>query len=220
MKTKEILVSPSVLAADISNLQNEIGKINNSTADWIHVDIMDGVFVPNLSFGFPVVKALKKLSKKPLDVHLMITEPQRYTDEFIKAGADILTVHYEAVNHLHRSIYQIKNAGIKAGAALNPSTPVNLLEEIISDLDMVLIMTVNPGFGGQKFIENSYDKIRRCKELIVKRNSRAIIEVDGGVDNTNAQKLTQAGVDVLVSGSYCFKATDFNRNINLLKNPL
>ncbi|MBQ5550853.1 MAG: ribulose-phosphate 3-epimerase, partial [Bacteroidales bacterium] len=194
MNTNKILVSPSILAADHANIQQEIERVNRSGADWVHVDIMDGVFVPNMSFGFPIVKATKKHSQLPLDVHLMIVNPQNYIQEFIKAGADILTIHYEAVTHLHRAIWQIKNAGVKAGVALNPSTPVSMLEEIIQDVDMVLIMTVNPGFGGQKFIENSYSKIMRCKELILKRNSQALIEVDGGVESHNAAKLINAGV--------------------------
>ena len=220
MNTNKILVSPSILAADHANIQQEIERVNRSGADWVHVDIMDGVFVPNMSFGFPIVKATKKHSQLPLDVHLMIVNPQNYIQEFIKAGADILTIHYEAVTHLHRAIWQIKNAGVKAGVALNPSTPVSMLEEIIQDVDMVLIMTVNPGFGGQKFIENSYSKIMRCKELILKRNSQALIEVDGGVESHNAAKLINAGMDVMVAGSYIFGAKDYAENVKLLKYPI
>ena len=219
MNTNKILVSPSILAADHANIQGEIELVNRSGADWVHVDIMDGVFVPNMSFGFPIVKATKKHSQLPLDVHLMIVNPQNYIQEFISAGADILTVHYEAVTHLHRAVWQIKNAGAKAGVALNPSTPVSLLEEIIQDVDLVLIMTVNPGFGGQKFIENSYSKIMRCKDLIIKRNSNALIEVDGGVDNLNAARLIDAGVDVMVAGSYIFAADNYAENVKLLKFP-
>jgi len=219
MNTNKILVSPSILAADHANIQREIELVNRSGADWVHVDIMDGVFVPNMSFGFPIVKATKKHSQLPLDVHLMIVNPQNYIQEFISAGADILTVHYEAVTHLHRAVWQIKNAGAKAGVALNPSTPVSLLEEIIQDVDLVLIMTVNPGFGGQKFIENSYSKIMRCKDLIIKRNSNALIEVDGGVDNLNAARLIDAGVDVMVAGSYIFAADNYAENVKLLKFP-
>ena len=219
MNTNKILVSPSILAADHANIQREIELVNRSGADWVHVDIMDGVFVPNMSFGFPIVKATKKHSQLPLDVHLMIVNPQNYIQEFISAGADILTVHYEAVTHLHRAVWQIKNAGAKAGVALNPSTPVSLLEEIIQDVDLVLIMTVNPGFGGQKFIENSYSKIMRCKDLIIKRNSNALIEVDDGVDNLNAARLIDAGVDVMVAGSYIFAADNYAENVKLLKFP-
>ncbi|MCQ2975921.1 MAG: ribulose-phosphate 3-epimerase [Bacteroidales bacterium] len=217
MKTQNILVSPSILSADHANIQTEIEKINTCGADWIHVDIMDGVFVPNMSFGLPIVKAVKKHAKLPLDVHLMMVNPQNYAQRYIDAGADILTIHYEAENHLHRAVWQIKNAGVKAGVALNPATPISLLEEIIQDLDLVLIMTVNPGFGGQKFIENSYSKIMRCKDLILKRNSSALIEVDGGVDNLNAKQLADAGVDVLVAGSYVFGAKDYAENVKLLK---
>ncbi len=219
MNTNKIMVSPSILAADHANIQQEIERVNRSGADWVHVDIMDGVFVPNMSFGFPIVKASKKHSQLPLDVHLMIVNPQNYIQEFINAGADILTIHYEAVNHLHRAIWQIKNAGAKAGVALNPSTPVSMLEEIIQDVDLVLIMTVNPGFGGQKFIENSYSKIMRCKELILKRNSHALIEVDGGVESHNAAKLINAGVDVMVAGSYIFGSEDYAQKVKLLKYP-
>ncbi|MEA3316647.1 MAG: ribulose-phosphate 3-epimerase [Bacteroidota bacterium] len=200
------LVSPSLLSADFSKLGAEIELINKSKADWFHLDIMDGLFVPNISFGFPVIKQVKKYAKKPLDVHLMITEPDRYIKDFFDVGSDILTVHYEACKHLHRTIQNIKSYGMKAGVALNPHTPVSLLEDIIVDLDMVLIMSVNPGFGGQKFIKNSIPKIKKLKELIIKKQSGALIQVDGGVDNTNMNELINAGTDILVAGSFIFKS--------------
>ena len=181
------LVSPSLLSADFGNLQRDIEMVNNSEADWFHLDIMDGVFVPNISYGIPVIKAVKKHAKKPLDVHLMIVDPDRYIDDFQKAGANILTVHYEACNHLHRTVQNIKSKEMKAGVSLNPHTPVHLLKDIIADLDLVLIMSVNPGFGGQKFIPNAIEKIKELKQLILEKESNALIEVDGGVDNTNAK---------------------------------
>jgi len=211
------LISPSFLSADFLNLGRDIELINSSEADWFHIDVMDGVFVPNISFGFPIIKQIKKMATKPLDVHLMIVEPDKYIEEFKKAGAKILTVHLEACTHLHRTIQNIKANGMKAGVSLNPHTNVSLLEDIIADLDLVLIMSVNPGFGGQKFIENSYIKIRNLKKLITEKKSNALIEVDGGVDNTNYKQLVEAGTDVLVSGSYIFNSQNPKENIKLLK---
>lgn len=211
------LIAPSFLAADFTNLGRDIEMINNSEADWIHLDIMDGVFVPNISFGLPVVEAIKKQAQKPLDVHLMIVQPERYVEAFKSAGANLLNVHYEASTHLHRTIETIHNCGMKAGVTLNPHTPVHLLEEVIPLLDLVLIMSVNPGFGGQSFIPASIDKVKRLKDLILKKNSPALIEVDGGVDGSNAATLVKAGVDVLVSGSYIFKSADPRATIKALK---
>jgi ribulose-phosphate 3-epimerase len=211
------LVSASILNSDFGQLKNVIELINKSECDWFHLDIMDGVFVPNISFGFPVLEVVKKYAAKPLDVHLMIIDPNKYVDQFKEAGADILTVHFETCPHLHRTIQHIKSTGIKAGVALNPHTPVEMLEEIIGDLDLVLIMTVNPGFGGQSFIENSYSKIERLKSLIQKKNSKAIIEVDGGIDLQNAGKLVGAGVNTLVVGSHIFNSTDPVKTISELK---
>jgi len=212
------LIAPSILSADFTNLEKEIKFLNKSEADWIHIDVMDGHFVPNLTLGFPIIKQLKKHAKKPFDVHLMITRPERYINDFKDAGADILTVHYEASQHLHGTIHAIKSLGIKAGVSLNPHTPVQLLEDIIQDIDLVLIMSVNPGFGGQSFIENTYNKIRQAKELIIKKNSKALIEVDGGVDANNAAKLINTGVDVLVAGNFIFKANNPSEAISKLKN--
>lgn len=214
------LIAPSLLAADFSNLGRDIEMINNSEADWFHLDIMDGVFVPNISFGLPVIEAVKKMARKPLDVHLMIVQPERYIETFKNAGANLLNVHYEASTHLHRTIESIHKFGMKAGVTLNPHTPVSVLEEIIPMLDLVLIMSVNPGFGGQSFIPGSIDKIKRLKELILKKNSKALIEVDGGVDNSNAATLVKVGVDVLVSGSYIFKSADPIATIKSLKLPV
>jgi ribulose-phosphate 3-epimerase len=211
------LISPSLLSADFGNLQRDIEMINKSEADWFHLDIMDGVFVPNISFGFPVIKFIKKHAKKPLDVHLMIIDPDRYIEQFQKAGADILIVHIETCNHLHRTIQNIKSLGMKAGVSLNPHTPINLLEDIIADLDLVLIMSVNPGFGGQKFIPNALEKIKKLKKLINEKKSNALIEVDGGVDGTNAKQLIDAGCDVLVAGNYIFGSTDQLKTISELK---
>ena len=211
------LIAPSLLAADFSNLSSEVDMINKSKADWLHLDIMDGVFVPNISFGIPVLESIKDKCKKPMDVHLMIVDPDRYIKAFKNAGADIYNVHYEACTHLHRTVQSIHKEGMKAGVTLNPHTPVSQLEEIIADLDLVLLMSVNPGFGGQKFIENTYQKIERLKELILKKNSNALIEVDGGVDNTNARKLLDSGADVLVAGSYVFKSENPVQTISLLK---
>ena len=198
------LISPSLLSADFGNLQRDIEMINNSKADWFHLDIMDGVFVPNISYGLPVIKTVKKHAKKPLDVHLMIVNPDKYIDEFYKAGADILTVHYETCNHLHRTIQSIKAKGMKAGVSLNPHSPISLLKDIIHEIDLVLIMSVNPGFGGQKFIPNSINKIKELKQLITETEANTLIEVDGGVDNTNAKTLVDAGCNALVAGSFIF----------------
>ena len=211
------LIAPSILSADFANLQRDVEMINNSQADWFHVDVMDGVFVPNISFGFPVLKAVKQYSKKPLDVHLMIVDPDKFTQAFKDAGAEILTVHYEACTHLNRTIDLIQKAGAKAGVVLNPATPVLMLEDIIEMVDLVLLMSVNPGFGGQKFIKNTYKKIAETKDLILSNNSRALIEVDGGVNLENASKLFEAGADVLVAGNAVFSAEDPAKTIELLK---
>jgi ribulose-phosphate 3-epimerase len=211
------LIAPSVLAADFANIQRDIEMLNKSNADWIHVDVMDGVFVPNISFGFPVMEAIKKYATKPLDVHLMIVQPEKYIEAFKKAGADILTVHYEACPHLHRTIQQIKATGMKAGVALNPHTSVDLLDDIIADLDLVCIMSVNPGFGGQKFIENTYHKVTKLQLLITKNNSKAVIEIDGGVTDANAEKLCAVGASVLVAGSFVFNAPNPIQTIADLK---
>jgi len=211
------LISPSLLAADFGNLERDITMLNQSEADWFHLDIMDGIFVPNISFGFPVMKFIKKIAQKPLDVHLMITDPDRYIDDFNEAGADILTVHIETCNHLHRSVQKIKSLGMKAGVSLNPHTPVHLLKDIIADVDLVLLMSVNPGFGGQKFIPNALEKVKELKHLITEKKSNALIEVDGGVDHSNAQGLVDAGCDVLVAGSYVFKSENPQKTIKGLK---
>jgi ribulose-phosphate 3-epimerase len=214
---KNTLIAPSILAADFANLQRDIEMINNSEADWFHIDIMDGVFVPNISFGMPVLEAITKHAKKTIDVHLMIVDPDRYIKTFKNLGADILTVHYEACTHLHRTLQAIKAEGMKAGVALNPHTNVSLLEDVIQDIDMVCIMSVNPGFGGQSYIENTYKKVAQLKELIVKNNAATLIEIDGGVTNKNAAELVRAGADVLVAGNYVFKAEDPTQTISDLK---
>lgn len=214
---KKHLVAPSLLAANFSRLEDDIKVVNESNADWFHVDIMDGHFVPNISFGPMIVEAIKRKAERPLDVHLMISQPERYIERFREAGADVITVHYEACPHLHRTIQQIKETGAKAGVALNPHTPVHLLKEIIEELDLVLIMSVNPGFGGQKFIYNSLLKIREVKDMLISRNANALIEVDGGVGLQNAQKILEAGVDVLVAGSSVFKAENPSQAIQQLK---
>lgn len=214
---KNTLIAPSVLAADFANLQRDVEMINNSSADWFHIDIMDGVFVPNISFGMPVLDAINKHAKKTIDVHLMIVDPDRYIDTFRKLGADVLTVHYEACTHLHRTLQAIKAAGMKAGVALNPHTSVALLEDVIKDIDLVCIMSVNPGFGGQSFIENTYKKVKQLKELIVKNNAATLIEIDGGVTDKNAVALVEAGADVLVAGSFVFNAQDPIATIQNLK---
>ena len=205
MKT---IVSPSLLAADFLDLKSEVEMINRSEAEWLHMDIMDGVFVPNISFGFPVMEAVAKICKKSLDVHLMIVHPEQYIKNVAQVGAKIMTVHYEACTHLHRTVQEIHAIGMKAGVALNPSTPVCMLEDMIADLDLVLLMSVNPGFGGQKFIENTIKKTEQLRQLILKSGSHALIEVDGGVQSETAPRLVKAGVNALVSGSYVFKSVD------------
>ena len=213
-----MIIAPSILSADFANLQRDIEMINQSEADWFHVDVMDGVFVPNISFGFPVISAIKKHATKPLDVHLMIVQPERYIQQFKDAGADILSVHVEASTHLHRTIQQIKIAGMQAGVAINPHTPIETLSDIIADIDLVCMMSVNPGFGGQKFIEHTYKKITLLKEMILKSNSKAKIEIDGGVDLNNASILSKAGADVLVAGNSVFSNQNPKDAIRQLKN--
>lgn len=214
MKT---LVSPSLLSADFLHLDKDIEMINNSDSDYIHMDVMDGMFVPNISFGFPVLKAVGKACKKPMDVHYMIMHPENYIQQTADAGAEIMTVHYETCPHLHRTIQQIKQAGMKAGVAINPATPVSVLEDIVEDVDLVLIMSVNPGFGGQSFIENAISKVKRLRKLIDESNSHALIEVDGGVQNETAPCLVEAGTDILVSGSYVFQSANPIETIRGLK---
>lgn len=214
---KETIIAPSVLAADFGNLQRDIEMINGSAADWFHIDIMDGVFVPNISFGMPVLAAIQKHAEKTIDVHLMIVDPDRYIETFKALGADVLTVHYEACTHLHRTLQAIKAAGMKAGVALNPHTNVALLEDVICDIDLVCIMSVNPGFGGQSFIENTYKKVRQLKEIIERNNASTLIEIDGGVTDRNAAELVKTGADVLVAGSFVFNAKDPLATIENLK---
>jgi ribulose-phosphate 3-epimerase len=214
---KNTLIAPSVLAADFANLQRDIEMINNSEADWFHIDIMDGVFVPNISFGMPVLEAITKHAKKTIDVHLMIVDPDHYIKTFSDLGANILTVHYEACTHLHRTLQAIKAEGMKAGVALNPHTNIDLLENVINDIDMVCIMSVNPGFGGQSFIENTYTKVQKLKELITRKGASTIIEIDGGVTSKNAKQLVDAGANVLVAGNFVFKAENPTQTIADLK---
>lgn len=212
-----LIIAPSILAADFANLEREVKMLNESQADWIHVDIMDGEFVPNISFGIPVTEAIKRHAKKPLDVHLMIVHPERYVEAFQKAGAETISVHIEACNHLHRNIQQIKALGCKAGVAVNPHTSVSALENTIADIDLICLMSVNPGFGGQKFIENTYQKVKQLKELIRQTGSKALIEIDGGVNLANAKPLKEAGADVLVAGNFVFSASDPKSVISQLK---
>ena len=209
-------IAPSILAADFGNLQRDCEMVNNSQADWFHIDVMDGVFVPNISFGTPIMNVLKKYTKKPLDVHLMIINPDNYIEKFAELGSSVLTVHFEACTHLHRTIQRIKSLNMKAGVAINPHTPISSLESIIKEIDLVCIMSVNPGFGGQSFIETTYQKIKDLKSLINKRNSKTLIEIDGGVNSENAKKLIENGADVLVAGSFVFKSENPTNTISTL----
>lgn len=211
------IIAPSLLAADFGNLQRDIEMINNSEADWFHVDVMDGVFVPNISFGMPVMEVIKRHAKKPLDVHVMIERPEKFITEFKNLGTDILTVHYEACTHLHRTVQEIKLNGMKAGIALNPHTPVSVLSDLVNEVDLILIMSVNPGFGGQKFIENTYSKVKELKALCEAKNASPIIEIDGGVNSTNVPKLIEAGAQALVAGSFVFNSEDPKKTIKDLK---
>jgi ribulose-phosphate 3-epimerase len=212
-----VLIAPSLLSADFLNLGNDIEMINTSEADWFHLDVMDGLFVPNISFGFPIIEKVKSLAQKPLDVHLMIIDPDRYIDRFRKTGADMISVHYESCTHLHRTVYAIRSSGAKAGVVLNPHSPVHLLTDIIPDIDFVLLMSVNPGFGGQRFIEQTIHKVNQLKEMILSINAQVLIEVDGGVDLENAPRLRHAGTDILVAGNTIFASTDPKETIRRLK---
>ena len=212
------LIAPSMLASDFGKLEEEILMVNNSKADWFHIDVMDGVFVPNISFGTPILNVLKKCAKKPLDVHLMIVNPDNYLEKFAELGSSVLTVHVEACTHLHRTVQKIKSLKMKAGVAINPHTPISSLESIINEIDLVCVMSVNPGFGGQSFIENTYQKVDNLKSLINKKNSKALIEIDGGVTSENAKKLVEKGADVLVAGSFVFKSDNPTETISALSN--
>ena len=212
-----VKIAPSILAADFANLSKECEEIDESNADWFHLDVMDGVFVPNISFGMPIVKSIRQMTKKPLDVHLMITKPERYIDKFIELGSNILTVHVEATNKLNKIIDKTHQSNIKSGIAINPDTPISKIEDYINDVDLICLMGVHAGFGGQKFIEKTYSRLEKLKNLISSRNSSAIIEVDGGVNETNFEMLKSLGADVLVAGSFIFKSTDYNKAIDLLK---
>lgn len=213
----KLQIAPSILAADFANIQSEVEMLNNSQADYIHVDIMDGIFVPNISFGIPVTEAIHKHAKKPLDVHLMIQNPDQYLEAFQKAGAAVISVHYEACTHLHRTLQAIKQLGVKAGVAINPHTPVELLDDVLGEIDVVILMSVNPGFGGQKFIENTYSKIKRLKKLIQDKRTEALIEIDGGVNLKNAPQILAAGADILVAGSFVFSSQEPIETIAALK---
>ncbi|MDG2396301.1 MAG: ribulose-phosphate 3-epimerase [Flavobacteriaceae bacterium] len=213
----QTIIAPSILAANFANLQKDIEMVNSSSADWFHLDVMDGLFVPNISFGMPIVKSINNLTSKPLDVHLMIVDPERYINKFVDLNASIITVHYEACKNLKETLRKIRFNNIKSGVAINPETPINVIEEFIEEADLICIMSVNPGFGGQKFIENTYNKIEKLNEIIIKNETSTLIEVDGGVSNINAEKLINLGANVLVSGNYIFKAEDPLKNINLLK---